>query len=403
MLDADMDPLEPLCGSVLHLTKGSDLFEICVPSDDEEDSDEEKPSPSEKLLSAGKALRGRLRSESEALAEEGEVSVTDLFSTVRLKRSTSFTLVSVRMEKIDSRIFLLDWLTSMTLHGNNLQDLPDAISNLCGLTSLNVTNNKLATLPAGIGHLTCLTRLDISHNHLITLPLEVSHLSNLETCMLDFNKLSEFPPPLCELPSLATLSMKENYNIRCFPSIERLAAFKQLNLQIDNIPTLFDEWQTMSLSNVTLEWHKVYPDRINDFLYIGSLRTAQEQRVYDDLHINRVVTCGLGMSITLGEGMDQLLLALADTVDANLSGHLKKGIEYLKDAKAKDERVLVHCFAGLSRSASLVCAYLMQENEWTFQQSLDYVRKFRPNVCPNDGFVKQLEAFEKELGLSEKQ
>ena len=38
----------------------------------------------------------------------------------------------------------------------------------------------------------------------------------------------------------------------------------------------------------------------------------------------------------------------------------------------------VHCFAGLSRSASLVCAYLMRENRWTYEQSLDFVRAARP-------------------------
>lgn len=59
------------------------------------------------------------------------------------------------------------------------------------------------------------------------------------------------------------------------------------------------------------------------------------------------------MSITLGEGMDQLLLALADTVDANLSGHLQKGIDYIADAKAKNEKVLVR--AG-PRSHCVCCS-----------------------------------------------
>eukprot|EP00668_Euglena_longa_P031860 GGOE01041127.1.p1 GENE.GGOE01041127.1~~GGOE01041127.1.p1 ORF type:complete len:431 (-),score=96.46 GGOE01041127.1:580-1812(-) len=396
--------------SVLSLGTTIEIPEVIEPDGDEDGSDDSDSdsdtsgvtysgiSPKNSNLLLARSTRGRLRSEAECVAEE---SVDSVYTNVLSRRSLSFSLISVRMEKLDSRILHCDWVTSLTFHDNELRHLPENISSLRNLVSLNVTSNHLTTLPAGIGLLTALVRLDLSHNEIIKLPEEISCLTNLRTCILDFNKLGEFPAPLFELPDLETLSLVENFCIKTFAPAERLRSFTQLKLQIDNVPKLVEEWQTLDFPNVTLEWHKVFPDQILDFLFIGSLRTAQEQRVYDDLQINRVVTCGLGMSITLGEGMDQLLLALADTVDANLSGHLQKGIDYIADAKAKNEKVLVHCFAGLSRSASLVCAYLMRENRWTFEQSLDFVRAARPNVCPNEGFVKQLQSFEKQLGISE--
>jgi protein-tyrosine phosphatase len=59
--------------------------------------------------------------------------------------------------------------------------------------------------------------------------------------------------------------------------------------------------------------------------------------------------------------------------------------------------VLVHCYAGVSRSASCVIAFLMQECGLTFMEAMTYVRKKRPIVFPNFGFQRQLMDFEKAL------
>ena len=48
--------------------------------------------------------------------------------------------------------------------------------------------------------------------------------------------------------------------------------------------------------------------------------------------------------------------------------------------------VLVHCFAGVSRSATCVIAYLMQEKEMSFEQAFSYASKRRPVIFPNMGF-----------------
>lgn len=388
-----------LPGSVMSLQANVDIAEISESHDDDDDSDDS----SEEEEEPNSRFRGRpLPTEAEVMAEEETSTVDSICSSVQLRRGSSFTIVSVRMEKMDDQILQCDWVSKVTFHDNGLQQLPDDISTLRHLTTLVITSNKLKTLPASVGLLSSLEKIDLNHNELETLPVEMSSLKKLRSLNLDFNKLSEFPAFVFELPELETLSLLENFDIRTFSNSERFQVFNKLTLHIDNVPALVDEWRTLApkLPNMVLDWHKVFPDQVLDFLFIGSLRTAQEQRVYDDLQITRVVTCGLGMSITLGEGMDQLLLGLADTVDANLSGHLQKGVDYIADAKAKNEKVLVHCFAGLSRSASLVCAYLMREYRWSFEKSLDFIRLARPNACPNDGFVKQLEAFEKQLGIT---
>lgn len=57
----------------------------------------------------------------------------------------------------------------------------------------------------------------------------------------------------------------------------------------------------------------------------------------------------------------------------------------------------MHCAAGISRSGSIVCAYLMYKNKWTFEQAWEYGRSKRSKMYPNVGFQRQLKDFQKEL------
>eukprot|EP00042_Codosiga_hollandica_P051406 m.630498 g.630498 ORF g.630498 m.630498 type:complete len:366 (-) comp58278_c0_seq4:153-1250(-) len=58
-------------------------------------------------------------------------------------------------------------------------------------------------------------------------------------------------------------------------------------------------------------------------------------------------------------------------------------------------RVFVHCMAGVSRSATIVVAYVMRRFHLDLKTALRQVQQKRPVVSPNDGFLKQLKAFEK--------
>ncbi|GBG81190.1 hypothetical protein CBR_g31863 [Chara braunii] len=55
--------------------------------------------------------------------------------------------------------------------------------------------------------------------------------------------------------------------------------------------------------------------------------------------------------------------------------------------------VLVHCFAGVSRSASVVVAYLMKKEKLSFKEAFLSLKKVHPHACPNQGFREQLQLF----------
>lgn len=90
-------------------------------------------------------------------------------------------------------------------------------------------------------------------------------------------------------------------------------------------------------------------------------------------------------------------LVIDDDKDEKISQYFFKVHKIINDAVSKGKNVIVHCAAGMSRSASLVIAYLMIENRWHYEEAYSYVKKRRPIIDPNVGFVKQLKGIEYKL------
>lgn len=52
--------------------------------------------------------------------------------------------------------------------------------------------------------------------------------------------------------------------------------------------------------------------------------------------------------------------------------------------------VLIHCTAGISRSATICIYYLMAHHGMNCYEALDFAKLKRPRINPNSGFVKKL-------------
>lgn len=57
----------------------------------------------------------------------------------------------------------------------------------------------------------------------------------------------------------------------------------------------------------------------------------------------------------------------------------------------------MHCAAGVSRSVSIVTAYLMSEYNMSFNEALGHVRTNRIGAYPNPNFQEQLQEWAKDL------
>jgi atypical dual specificity phosphatase len=58
------------------------------------------------------------------------------------------------------------------------------------------------------------------------------------------------------------------------------------------------------------------------------------------------------------------------------------------------KNVFVHCGAGVSRSVSVVIAYLIKYNNMKYDQAFNLIKSIRWFIKPNSGFVEQLKQYE---------
>jgi len=85
-----------------------------------------------------------------------------------------------------------------------------------------------------------------------------------------------------------------------------------------------------------------------------------------------------------------------DTADQDILNDLPEAIEFIHNAHLSNDRhhVLVHCVQGISRSASVVIAYLIKYEGMTLRDAHAHTLKCRPIAMPRKEFVDQLGRFE---------
>ncbi|CAN1170611.1 Dual specificity protein phosphatase 12 [Linum perenne] len=89
----------------------------------------------------------------------------------------------------------------------------------------------------------------------------------------------------------------------------------------------------------------------------------------------------------------RMAVPIRDTESEDLLDYLEVCLDFI-DRSRKEGSVLVHCFAGVSRSAAIITAYLMRSEQLSLEDALKSIRESCEFVCPNDGFLDQLKMFE---------
>ncbi|CAF0758795.1 unnamed protein product [Adineta steineri] len=137
---------------------------------------------------------------------------------------------------------------------------------------------------------------------------------------------------------------------------------------------------------------------IDDFLYHGTINHASNTKMLRDLNIRHIINiCHVPLDREIIKKFNVLWVNIQDEDDVNINQYFEKTNDFLLSCKEKKEKVLVHCQMGISRSSSIVLAYLMKYHHDTLMKAYDFLLDRRPISCPNPGFLIQLIRYEKEL------
>lgn len=135
-------------------------------------------------------------------------------------------------------------------------------------------------------------------------------------------------------------------------------------------------------------------DRIIDNIFLGNWADSTDEQKLKHNNIKCILTLNKDNVHTEKNrnmfdrlGIRHEYVQIQDSLDANILPYIDSSIRFLKKC---DDNVLVHCTAGVSRSVSIVVAYLMNEKNMSYEKAIDYVRKRRPIANPNPSFVQQL-------------
>lgn len=130
-------------------------------------------------------------------------------------------------------------------------------------------------------------------------------------------------------------------------------------------------------------------NKVRSNLWIGSLQGTSGALHNKPSLFARAVSC-IEICPELRQGIGQLHISVGDVPSASLLEHFSKSSNYIHQALKNDERIIVHCEMGISRSAALVAAYLIKHENMDVKQALRTVYSARPKAHVNPWFVKNL-------------
>lgn len=140
-------------------------------------------------------------------------------------------------------------------------------------------------------------------------------------------------------------------------------------------------------------------------LYLGDQRQACDEAVLANLQITHLVDASGERSsekAAVSLGIGYLPIRVNDNVAANIYQHFEQTNQFISDAldtgTKENGRVFVHCRAGISRSTTILLAYLMHSKRvQSLRDGFRITLLERPFVCPNEAFRQQLRDYEAHL------
>ena len=131
-------------------------------------------------------------------------------------------------------------------------------------------------------------------------------------------------------------------------------------------------------------------------LYLGGETSAYRKEQLIELGITNILIVGLYLYQFYPNSFIYKQIEIRDEEFADILRYFIPSIIFINESKGK---CLVHCKAGMSRSASIVISYIMFIQKTTFENAYNYVIERRNIIYPNEGFIEQLKEFQEMLEL----
>ncbi|EFJ53266.1 hypothetical protein VOLCADRAFT_46734, partial [Volvox carteri f. nagariensis] len=125
-------------------------------------------------------------------------------------------------------------------------------------------------------------------------------------------------------------------------------------------------------------------------LYLSSCHLEAQKDVLHRKGVTHVLQVGKELSPTHPAAFTYKHVPVYDLEEEDLVKYFPECFAFINSGR-ETGAVLVHCAAGVSRSASVVIGYLMATGGLSLDDARAAVKASRPAINPNQGFLLQLQ------------
>ena len=141
---------------------------------------------------------------------------------------------------------------------------------------------------------------------------------------------------------------------------------------------------------------------ITDQIWIGSYGDIANEDFLDERQITQILCCAEELPLRVGFPYSQKFQGhkvpiVDDKVDEKTKAYFLEAATVLDGWVNDEKKVFVHCFAGISRSVSVVITYLMVYKGWSYDLAFHHIKLRRPRINPHSDFIPILKSIEAKL------
>jgi protein-tyrosine phosphatase len=136
-------------------------------------------------------------------------------------------------------------------------------------------------------------------------------------------------------------------------------------------------------------------NEVADNLYVGNISTATNKELLQEKGITHVINILSQRFEPYPSDFEYMHIHAYDVINWTLIYNFQSTNLFIRDALKDGGKVYIHCMCGVSRSISILLAYLMTQSTKSLDVLLKEVQAVRPVANPNPGFIKQLIEFRK--------
>lgn len=141
--------------------------------------------------------------------------------------------------------------------------------------------------------------------------------------------------------------------------------------------------------------------KIEDGLYLGDSVSSRRSEILREHNIAAVVPVSHARWVhwiqpwykEIIPDDRHIFIPANDSMTQDLLPHLTYICDFIHEHQSHGYSVLVHCDKGVSRSATVLVAYLMRSHRLSLDKAMTLVKEKR-KIKPNDNFTEQLEVWD---------